>query len=95
MTDEANMNIKWDKFTGETTQAALEGGGAQGGVLLDLLYVGSRAMLKIQGKLITSRYKDKVYKARRKGPMREYSKQEYKWTNDIFGSIHWESVGYI
>ena len=55
MKDEAKMNIVCDKLTGETTQAALEGGNAQGRVLLDLPYAGSRVMLEIRNKWITSR----------------------------------------
>ena len=77
MTDEAMMNIICDNLAGATTRAALEGGDAQGRVLLDLPYQGSRAMLKIKNRWVTSRYADELYKARRPGPMREYCKQKY------------------
>ena len=59
MTDEAKINIECDKLTGKTTQAALEGG-RLGGVLLDLPYTGSWAVLKTQWKWIMSRYADKL-----------------------------------
>ena len=88
MTDEAKMNIVCDKLAGAITRAALEGGGAQGRALLDLPYAGSQAMLKIQNKWITSRYADELYKSCRTGAMREYCKQKYNWTDEIFDLIH-------
>ena len=95
MTNEAMMNIVCDKLACVTTQAALEGGGTQGRALLDLPYVGSRAMLKIQNRWTTSRYLGELYKACRSGPMREYCKQKYNWTDEVFDSIHWASVGNV
>ena len=46
MTDEAMMNMVCDDLAGGTTKAALKGGGPRGHRLLDLPYVGSKAMLK-------------------------------------------------
>ena len=71
------MNIECDKLAGETTQATLEGGSAQGGTLLDLLYAGSKVMLKLNGKGITSWYKAALHNARRKGPVQEECKEKY------------------
>ena len=67
MTDEAQMNIECDSLAGETTQAVLEGGGAQRSVLLDLTNTGSRAILKIQREWIKSRYAYELY-SMSKGP---------------------------
>ena len=74
MTDEAIMNIVCNKLAGATTRAALEGGDAQGRVLLDLPYEGSRAMLKIQNRWATSRYAGELYKSRWSSPMGTYCK---------------------
>ena len=52
MTNEAMMNIICDKLAGATTRAALERGGARGRALLDLPYVGSRAILKIRSRWV-------------------------------------------
>ena len=89
------MNIICDKLAGATTQAALAGGNAQGRVLLDLPYAGSKVMLKIKNTYITSRYLDKLYRARRSVPMREYCDQKYIWTDEVFDLIHWASVGQV
>ena len=77
MTNETMMNIIYDKLAGATTRAVLEGGDAQGRVLLDLPYECSRTMLKIRNRWATSRYADELYKAHRSVPMREYYKQRY------------------
>ena len=95
MTDKTKMNIICDKLAGATTRATLEGGDAQGRVLSDLPYAGLQAMLKIRNKGITSRYADELYKARQTGPMQEYCKQKYNWIDEIFDSIHCESVGSV
>ena len=88
MIAEVMMNTVCNKLAGETTQATLEGEGTQGQPLLDLPYVGSKATLEIKNRYITSWYSDELYKARRAGLMREYCKYKYKWTDDVFDSIH-------
>ena len=89
------MNSVCDDLAGETTKAALEGGSARRHPLLDLTYVGSKVMLKLRNRYITSRYSDELYKARRAGPMREYCRHKYTWIDDIFDLIHWSLVGQV
>ena len=62
---------------------------------MDLPYVGSRAMLKIRSRWVTSHYSGEQYKSRRSGPMQEYCKQRYNWTDKVFNLIHWASVGNV
>ena len=95
MTDESMMNIICDKLACATNRAALEGGDVQGRVILDPPYEGSQAMLKIRNRWVMSCYADELYKVRRSGPMREYCKQKYNWTDEVFDSIHWASVGNV
>ena len=58
-------------------------------------YKGSRAMLRINGTWITSRYKKEIYRARRAGPIKTFSMEKYKWTSEVYDSIYWTSVGAV
>ena len=95
LTDEAQMNIICDEVAGETTKAMLEGGAPPDAIVLEPPYEGSKAMLKAGGRWVTSRYKQETYWAHRLDPMKAYCREKYGMTDEIFNSIHWESVGSI
>jgi hypothetical protein len=94
-TVQAQINMAADKYATETTAAALDGTYTQPGPALHLPYPGSKAMLKINGVWITSKHKRVIYAARRVGPMRTYATSKYRWTNDTFNSVYWDSVGRV
>ena len=88
----ALINIACDEIASGTTDAVLAGGVAPSQKIVQLPYRGSKAMLRIGKTWITSRYKSEIYKAHRSGPMRVYCKEKYKWSDEVFDSIYWESV---
>ena len=88
----ALINIACDEIASGTTAAVLDGGKEPSQKILQLPYQGSKAMLRIGKTWITSRLKSEIYKAHRSGPMREYCKEKYKWTDEVFDSVYWESV---
>ena len=73
-TEEALMNIACNEFAGELTEAAVDGERgrkaekADTPELLQPPYQGSKAMLKIKGKWVTSEMKEELYRARRTPP---------------------------
>ena len=60
LTDEAMMNIACDNIARETTAAALRGEELYSDTVMELPYVGLRAMLCIKQTWITSRYKAEI-----------------------------------
>ena len=67
---EALINVACDQLASGTTAAMLAEGEPPPGEILKLPYPGSKALLKIGDKWITSRYKDAIYRARRTHKMR-------------------------
>jgi len=89
---EVEVNVECDRIATDTTAAAKQGGVPPVEEVLQMPYAGSKAMLHINGVWITSKYKNEIYKARRTKEMRRYCKDKYKWTDEVFDSVHWESI---
>ncbi|KAL7552549.1 hypothetical protein ACHAWF_016169 [Thalassiosira exigua] len=95
---EVRNNIRCDEMASETTAIAVEGGIDSIPTMPPTLsppYRGSRAMLKIAGRWVTSRYRKHIYNAHRRGPMVAYMKGQYGWTDNDISSIHWDSIGRV
>ena len=91
--DEALMNQACDLHAGETTAAILDGGSPPGALLLDLPYEGSKAMLKIKGKWISTKYKETIQRAHQREAMKKYCQKRYNWSDEIFASIDNKAIG--
>ena len=88
------INIDCDHIASETTEIVAKSGvPADLPPLLQPPYPGSRAMLKIGKRWITSNFKRHLYDARRTPPVRIYLKEKYDWTDNIFDSIDWAAIG--
>ncbi|KAL7544882.1 hypothetical protein ACHAWF_012866, partial [Thalassiosira exigua] len=82
----------------ETTAIAVEGG-IQSlpsmPVTLEPPYRGSKAMLKVAGRWVTSKYKKHIYNAYRRPQTVAYMQGQYGWTVGEINSIHWDSIGRV
>lgn len=88
------LNIDCDRIASETTGLVADNGVPDDmPPLIRPPYPGSRAMLKIGRRWITSNFKQHLYDARRTPPVRTYMKEKYGWTDDIFDSIDWLAIG--
>ena len=88
------MNTTYEEYTGETTETelAMEGNAMRGENIVTMPYKGPQVRLRIGTKWIVSRYKNELYWARlHKGPMREYIREKYGWTQEIVETIYWLS----
>ncbi|KAL7551610.1 hypothetical protein ACHAWF_018082 [Thalassiosira exigua] len=95
---EVRNNIRCDEMASDTTAIAVEGGIDSLPTMPPTLsppYRGSRAMLKIAGRWVTSKYKKHIYNAHRRGPMVAYMKGQYGWTDAEIKAIHWDSIGRV
>ncbi|KAL7554122.1 hypothetical protein ACHAWF_018192 [Thalassiosira exigua] len=70
--DKALMNQACDLLAGETTAAILDEGRPPEAPLLELPYEGSKAMLKIGGKWILTKYKETIQRAHQREVMKKY-----------------------
>lgn len=52
-------------------------------------------MLRIRGRWVTSKIKKHLYNARRTGPARTYMLEKYEWSDEVFDSINWTSIGNV
>ncbi|KAL7552654.1 hypothetical protein ACHAWF_015884 [Thalassiosira exigua] len=98
MPREVRNNIRCDEMASDTTAIAVEGGTDSLPPMpttLEPPYRGSRAMLKIAGRWVTSKYRKHIYNAYRRGPMVAYMKGQYGWTDGEISSIHWDSIGRV
>lgn len=83
-----------NQLASETTEIIAENGTPEGITpLLQPPYPGSRAMLKIGRRWITSNYKRHLYSARWAPPVRAYMKAKYEWSDEIFDSVDWPAIG--
>jgi len=89
---EAKINIACDAIASGVTASVLEGTAEPQQPLLQLPYRGSRAMFKIGGRWVTSHLKHEIYKARRTKAMRTYCRKRYKWDDETFDLVNWDSV---
>ena len=93
---EAQVNVECDALATETSAAILAGGTSDGlPKVLQPPYPGSKAMLRIGDKWITSRFSSHIYKARRLPIMRQYCMEKYGMTDEVFDGVNWTSVGRV
>ena len=92
---EALINIACDHIASGTMSVMLANGKRQPEEILKLPYPGSKALLRICDKWITSRYKDAIYRARRTHKMRTYCNNRHKWREGQFDLVHWEAIGAV
>ena len=92
---EVKINIACDHLATDTTNAALDGGTAPDAPVLRLPYKGSKAMFKIKGQWITSRFKSAIHRASRTERVRTYYKTRHKWDDETFDLVNWHSVGSV
>ncbi|KAL7532592.1 hypothetical protein ACHAWF_004182 [Thalassiosira exigua] len=95
---EVHNNIRCDEMASETTKIAMGQGVENLPAMpktLEPPFQGSRAMLKIAGRWVTSDYKRHIYTAFRRLPMIEYMKGQYGWSDGDIGSIDWATIGQV
>ena len=90
----ARLNVECDRLA---TVAANETENAHSGAqpeqnTITPPYTGSRALLRIQDKWITSHQKRHVLKAHWISAIRDYCCRKYNWTQEIFDSVSWSSI---
>ena len=95
MSNEAQINVGCDHIASGTTGAMLGGGEIPPEPILKLPYPGSKALLKIGDKWITSRYKKAIHKATSTPPMRTYCNKRFKWRNNEFDMVYWDAIGTV
>ena len=89
------MNIICDDIVTNTTAVPLGGEASLPEPVMELLYAGSQAMLRIEQTWITSKYKEEIYKAWQTGPMRIYCHERHGWTDEVFEMVSWDTVGRV
>ena len=89
---EAKINIACDAMASGVTASVLDGTAEPQQPLLQMPYRGSRAMFKIGGRWVTSHLKHEIYKAWRTKAMRTYCRKRYKWDDETFDLVNWDSV---
>jgi len=87
------VNIECDRIASETAKLAVDGD-ANANLPPVLLppYRGSRAMLRIGHKWITSHTKSHILPARWTEPVIMYCIEKYGWTRETFNDISWRSI---
>ena len=89
------MNLESDRLASGTTAAVLAGGTAPSVPLITLPYKGSKALLRIGKKWITSKTKAEIYRGQRKKKMIQYCKERYNWSNQVVEMVNWDTVGTV
>ena len=62
---------------------------------MNLLYAGSKALLKISEKWVTSGHKKAIHRARSTVAFKDYCLEKYGWDEDDFNLISWKSIGRV
>ncbi|KAL7545625.1 hypothetical protein ACHAWF_015453 [Thalassiosira exigua] len=95
---EIRNNIRCDEMASETTKIARELGVENLPTMpktLEPPFRGSRAMLKIAGRWVTSDYKRHIYNAFRRPSTIEYMKGQCGWSDGDISSIDWATIGRV
>ena len=90
---EVQINITCDELATETAKAVIDGGEA-----LTLPYAGSKAMLRIGDRWVTSHHKKEIHRARHEPALRAYCLEKFKkynWNDEVFDLVSWSSVGSV
>jgi hypothetical protein len=92
LSDDAHLNNACDIIAKQTAKPFLENDEPTVQQLLSLPYPGSKAMLRIGGTFITSRYDYQIHMAARTASMQTYCLKRHKWSQEAFDSIYWDVV---
>ena len=92
---EVQINMACDIMASDTSKAHLESGLNASKPLLTLPYTGSKAMLRLGNRWITSNYKGAIHRARRTKAVRDYCNDRHKWKEGTFEMVSWESIGTV
>ena len=94
LSNEALMNVACDELAGEVTNIALNNAHQLPAAdeLLRLPYAGSKAVLRIGNKWITSKEQRHLQKARRGPPLRDRIKSRRNWTDEQYDSVFWTKI---
>ena len=87
------INIECDRLATQTSETVM----TQRDVkhvppTIDLPYAGSRALLNIGGKWITTSHKRHILNARWESKVWEYCYKKYGWEADIFDTVDWRTI---
>lgn len=88
---QARINIECDKIATETAEAAREQT-IQRDDILRLPYEGSRAILNIGGRWVTSQQRRYICEAKWDRSLQDYCCRRYEWTSQVFHSVRWKSI---
>jgi hypothetical protein len=86
-------NIEADRLASETATIALKGNRRDITPTLQPPYTGSKAMLKIKDKWITSRHEVHIRQAHGTPGLRQYCISKYNWDDVTFDMVDWTSIG--
>ena len=86
----ALLNIECDRIANETVTAVR--GRASSLPTLQPPYPGSKAILRINGRWITTNLKAQISRARHRDTLWNYCKTKYQWTEEIMTTIHWTAL---
>ena len=87
---EVQINITCDELATETAKAAVDGGKAPRVAMTTLPYAGSKAMLRIGDRWVTSHHKQEIHRARHEPALRTYCLEKFKkynWNNEVFDLV--------
>ena len=96
-TDEAKLNIACDELAGATAAGAIANPESlpPPTELLQMPYEGSKAVLRIGKKWITSQEHRYLYAARREPHIRKYIMERHNWNEEQYNSVHWRVIGAV
>jgi hypothetical protein len=91
MSLQARINIECDRIATET-MAASRGQVEPLGQIIRLPYEGSKALLCIDGRWITSQQRQYICDSKWGLNLREYCCRRYTWSDQVFDSIRWKMI---
>ena len=91
--EEAKVNVKCNKLASGVSNFAKEGNKSnRRDDVIQPLYEGSRAMLKVNGLWITSNLQEHVLHASHEPLVRSYYNRKFGWKEGTFDMVYWKSV---
>lgn len=89
----ARLNIECDKMATETIQAPpMDESTSPLSQVLRLPYSGSKALLNIDSKWITSQQRRYICKGKCGQTLIDYCRQRYGWDQSTFDAVHWTAI---
>ena len=97
LSNEAKMNVACDELAGDATNAALNNPEnlPEADELLRMPYAGSKAVLRIGNKWITSKEKIHLMRASRGPSLKDHIKRRRNWTDAQYDSVFWTKIGEV